>query len=298
MGLGQKTVNTEAKDAVAKAKNVEDNSADDAALAAAQRALDEAKERAAKKAAKLAAEEAAAMAAREAEEALAMVTGDVEEELIVTDEQLNKAKPAATKAVATKTAAAAPALKSTFTGMALASKENALPALDFGTLPRFKASPAGIKGEEGSLGKTCEVTVVSYNNTFAVAPNEDKAPKELCKFSTDGVHLNDGSGLVADHVQFLKEEGYEKASSKRYVELIAILDDAENDHEELGNMVTFSLSPMSVKSFERYRLQASVKLGMNPSLTEEGFARVRITAKPKSFGNKDFVMLDFSAIDK
>jgi hypothetical protein len=60
-------------------------------------------------------------------------------------------------------------------------------------------------------------------------------------------------------------------------------------------MVTFSLSPMSVKSFERYQLQTTVKMGMNPNLSQESAAEVTITAKPKSFGNKDFVMLDFSA---
>jgi hypothetical protein len=280
MGLGKKTVDSDVKGqaklaAAAALENqeevngelVEDGALDDAnqedaELAAAEKALAAAK-------AKAAAGKKAAAPTKESE----------------------------IKAVATRETAAPPAVRQAITGMVLESLENKLPALDFGTLARFKASPMGIKGEEGSLGKTCQVTIVSYNNTFAVAPNQDGAPKDMCKFSTDGVNLNDGSGLVADHVAFLKEEGYEKAASKRYVELIAILDDAENDHEEIGNMVTFSLSPMSVKAFERYRLQSTVKLGMNPNLSEESLARVTITAKPKSFGNKDFTMLDFKAAE-
>jgi len=147
------------------------------------------------------------------------------------------------------------------------------------------------------LGMTCIATVVSYNDQYAISPNEDNAPKELCKFSLDGVNLSDGSGTVADHIEMLKEEGYEKAASKRYNDLIAILEDAEKEHDEIGNMVTFSLSPMSVKSWERYQLQMTVKMRMNKDLTVEKISRVKITAKPKSFGKKDFVMLDFSAAD-
>jgi len=200
-----------------------------------------------------------------------------------------------TKAVATKKAAGLPAMKGTFADVALASLKNKIPALDFGTLPRFKASPAGIKGEEGSLGKTCQITVVSFNDQYAVSPNEDGAPKEMCKFSPDGITLSDGSGTVADHITMLKGEGYSKASSKRYVDLIAILNDAEKDHDNIGDMVTFSLSPMSVKSFERYQLQTTVKMSMNPAITQETAAQVTITAKPKDFGGKEFTMFEFSA---
>jgi len=204
-------------------------------------------------------------------------------------------KPAAAPAV--KGAALPPAVAGQIIGMALSELKNVIPALDFGTLPRFRASAAGIKGEEGTLGNVCTVTIVSYNDQFVISPNEDAAPKELCKFSLDGVNLSDGSGTVADHIQMLKEEGYEKAASKRYNDLIAILEDAEKEHDEIGNMVTFSLSPMSVKSFERYQLQSTVKMRMNPALTIASVSRVKITAKPKSFGKKDFVMLDFSAAE-
>jgi hypothetical protein len=199
------------------------------------------------------------------------------------------------KAVAVKPTALPPATRQKVQGMVLSSLENALPPLDFGTLPRFKASPMGIKGEEGTLGSTCTVTIISFNNLFAVAPNTDGAPNDLCKFSVDGVTLSDGTGSVEDYLEELKID-WPKASAKRYVELVGILDDAEKDHEEIGNMVTFSLSPMSVKSFERYRLQATVKMGRNAQVTEEELSRVKITAKAKSFGKNDFTMLDFSEI--
>lgn len=219
---------------------------------------------------------------------------EVEPEILDNEGQEPEAAPAET-AVATRKTGGLPAMKGALAEVALAHLKNKIPALDFGTLPRFKASPSGIKGDEGGLGMTCQITVVSYNDQYAVAPNEDGAPKELCKFSLDGINLTDGSGSVADHLKMLKEEGYEKAAAKRYTDLIAILNDAEKDHEEIGNMVTFSLSPMSVKSFERYQLQTTVKMSMNPAITQETAAQVTITAKPKSFSNKEFMMLDFSA---
>ena len=229
-------------------------------------------------------------------EDVAEVAAPVEVAEVVKGEDVAEvAAPVEEKAVAVKKQAAPPAVKNAFVGVALSGFKNAIPALDFGTLPRFKASPAGIKGDEGSLGQWCEATIVSYNDQFAVAPNEDGAPKELCKFSGDGVNLSDGSGTVADHLAMLKEEGYGKAACKRYNDLIVILDDAEKEHDEIGNMVTFSLSPMSVKAFERYQLQTTVKIGMR-TMTEEAAQKIRITAKDKSFSGKDFKCFDFSTV--
>lgn len=232
----------------------------------------------------------AAVAEMEKEEAGA-VDQDVAEVNEVEPEVVKE--PVKEKVVATKSQAAAPAVRSAFVGVALSGMKDVIPVLDFGTLPRFKATPAGIKGDDGPLGQWCEGTIVSYNDQFAVSPCADGAPKEYCKFSVDGVNLADGSGLVADHIKMLKEEGYDKAACKRYNDLIIILEDAEKEHEELGNMVTFSLSPMSVKAFERYQLQTTVKIGMGVA-TEEAAKKIRITAKDGSFGNKDFKYFTFS----
>ena len=99
---------------------------------------------------------------------------------------------------------------------------------------------------------------------------------------------------VAEHLAELREMGYNKAASKRYVDLIGILREAEEDTDEIDGMVSVSLSPMSVKAFTRYRLQVGVKL-QNPDsgVTAEQARRVVITAKNKKLGTNNFTMMTF-----
>jgi len=199
------------------------------------------------------------------------------------------------KAVAVKKKAAAPAKVGIV--KPLDAFENALPPIDFGTLPRVNAKQSEIYCEDGSLGKNIEVTILSFNNSFAVSPNDNAAPKDACKFSYDGVELNDGSGTtVAEHLAMLKEDGWEKAAAKRYVEVIAMLDDAETDSEEIGGMVQLSLSPQSVKQFDRYQLGCMVKLA-HGTIEAESLSRMRVTAKVKTFGSNTFTMMQFSSAD-
>ena len=224
-----------------------------------------------------------------------VIDPDKEKELLGQQDTETKTKPAPAPALRPAAGAVVSHQAQVMSGMAMESYKDFIPALDFGTLPRFKTSPAGIKGDEGSIGTTCDITLVSFNDTFAISPCEDKSPKELCKFSLDGVNLSDGSGTVADHLAELKSEGWKKAAIKKNMDFIAILDDAEKECDEIGNMVMFSCSPSSVKSFERYRLNVTLRMMKDPNLKEEDFIKLTITNKPKSYSQKDFTMFEFSA---
>lgn len=181
-------------------------------------------------------------------------------------------------------------------GMELVLKECAdqLPPIEFGTLPMVKASQGALVCEGDSLGKRIEFIVVSFNDKFAVTPNENNADSSYCKFSYDNVELSDGTGTtVKEHIAYLQEEGYDKACSKRYLEVVGILEDSDEDHDEIGNMVVLNLSPMSVKQFERYRLQSTVKIKQG-KLEESQVNDLVVTAKTQTFGSNTFTIMTFS----
>ena len=199
------------------------------------------------------------------------------------------------KDVATRENAALPAVGKLM-GLVLDDMSNVIPveAVTFGTLPMIKASQGALKCEKVSLGKQIEFSIVSYHNQFAITPNENNADTSYCKFSYDGEELNDGSGTtVKEHIAYLKEEGFPKAAAKRYIEVVGILEDADEESDEIGNMVMLSLSPMSVKQFDRYKLQTTVKVKQG-KVEEDSVGNVLITAKPQSFGSNDFTIMTFS----
>lgn len=183
--------------------------------------------------------------------------------------------------------------------LVLANLELAIPIMPFGTLPIVKASQGILICEDIELGKKIEFTVMSFNPKYAITPNENSAPTDLCAFSYDNVMLSDGVTTVASHIEFLISEGYRRATSKMYIELLGILDDAEEDSEEIGNMLILSLSPMSVKQFYRYRLQTSAKIIKarnegNPEIAPAHAEQMIVTAKRMTFGTNTFTIMTFS----
>ena len=208
--------------------------------------------------------------------------------------EVETAEEASTKEVAVHKPAAAPATFGTQFQLALGEYKDQIPPVEFGTLPRLNASQGALVCEGESLGKTAVITMLSFNDSFAITPNENNADSSYCKFSYDNHVLNDGSGkTVADHLAYLRDEGFENAASKRYVEVVCMLDDADEDHDEIGNMVQVSLSPQSVKQFERYQLGCTVRLKQGKVSPEE-LGQVRLTAKTKTFGKNTFTLISFS----
>lgn len=195
-------------------------------------------------------------------------------------------------AVATPNQPAA-AIQTNQNSVALASLMNSLPPLKFGTLPRIRASQGALLGEDNAdLGTHLVITIVSYNESYAISPNDDKAPKNLCKFSSDGKNLNDMSGTVSSWVEHLNNLGYAKAAAKRYLEVIGILEDSDKDSEDIGQMVLLSLSPQSVAQFERYMLNATI--AVRGGAPEAVYHKIRVSAKRKSFGTNNFTMMNFT----
>ena len=182
--------------------------------------------------------------------------------------------------------------------VALQEFKDAIPPVEFGTLPRIKPVQGQFMCDEETLGTRFTASVVSYNDAFTIAPNQKDASPKLCRYSYDNITLNDGSGdTVQDYIAYLKdEENCPDANSKRYVELICILEDAEQDHDEIGGMVMISLSPMSVKQFERYQLQTTVKISRG-QMTQEQAMNLEVSAKIQTFGQNTFTMARFKTAE-
>lgn len=206
----------------------------------------------------------------------------------------DKAKVSATVAVAKAQTTAVGAVGKFQT--ALQSFENALPAIDFGVLPRLKGSNGLIlDNDNGKLGSEIQMTLISFNDQYVVTPGEDSdEATKLVKYSSDGITIDETGQAVAEYIQMLVEvEGYKDASVKHYLELVGILNSSEKESEHVGNMVQVSLSPQSRKAFEAHRLQKSVKIRMGRD-TEEGAEEIKIKAVVKTMGSFTFTILQVS----
>lgn len=204
---------------------------------------------------------------------------------------VDKAKVEATVAVAKAKNTAVGAVGKFET--VLSNLENALPAVDFGVLPRLKGSNGLIlDGDNAKLGNEITITLISFNDQYVVTPGEDDdEATKLVKYSTDGVTIDATGQMVADYIHQLKTvDGYENAESKHYVELIGILNSSAIESEHKDNMVQISLSPQSRKAFEAYRIQQSVKVKMG-RIEAAGTEEIKISAVVKTMGKFTFTVL-------
>lgn len=207
---------------------------------------------------------------------------------------------ASTTAIAATAPASLPALGGKFNDV-FKTLANALPTLDFGTIPRIIGAQgaAVVKGNGSAdldLGETIDITLLSFNDEFCVSPGSSKdEDKKHVKYSRDGKTIEGTGESVNDYLNMLRTTlGLTEANVKRYVHLVGTLDDAQKKPAgaPFGDMVCVSLSPQSVKKWEGYRLQESVKAARGASTPSE---RVRLTAVKKSAPGLNWVELHASA---
>ena len=190
-----------------------------------------------------------------------------------------KEKPAA-DVPATREAAAPPSANAVLGKGLLYQNAKDFLVVDFGTLPRLKASNGNILDQDDKvLGTWIETELISFNSNWAVTPNDDGAPNELTKFSKNNETIDDDPSLtVAAHIADLKAQGYANASSKEYYEVVCQLLASEKDSPHVGELVQLQLSPTSKKGFESFRLQQTFK-ATRGNLTPEQVAFIKWTTE-------------------
>lgn len=117
---------------------------------------------------------------------------------------------------------------------------------EYGTFTSIVASNGThmVSGTEDDLGKVVKFQVIVAKNVWKVVPgSSDEEAKDYFCVSDDGIITNDGRD-INDAVQTAIDAGYEKASVKKYIDVICLVTDCDND-DFVGETVTLQLAPSS-----------------------------------------------------
>lgn len=165
-------------------------------------------------------------------------------------------------ATAQRSAVAAPRK---FSG-ALCDLQNVIPvedveALGVGAFPRVTVDLGGFMLDKEEIGTEIKVELISWNfrHMVTTGSNDEEAKKKV-KISYDGETCTSGES-VNDALAAFKEEGYEGAEKKLYVDLFASLVSRKGAEipEEDRPLVQVQLSPESVKKFGAFRVDLGYK---------------------------------------
>lgn len=169
-------------------------------------------------------------------------------------------------------------------------------ALGVGTLPKLVADRGGFELGDKSLGEWADIHILSYNKRWLVTPGvEGEEAKALLRTSYDGETLENDPRDIREYLQFLADEGYEKASSRQYIDIWGYIvntdkggEIAEDDYE----FVQVQLSPSSVKEFTAFQIQQGLQAGLRK---REVSSTVRATIEKREYGGNRYASIKFSS---
>lgn len=138
----------------------------------------------------------------------------------------------------------------------------------FGNYEVYKGSNGEISktgsGDGVSLGRWAKVRLLAWDDHHEISPgSQDKNSKDFVAYSKEG-HVVDhviGEELkswvgkpVDEYVNYLRTtEGFDKASSKRFVDLSVALLGTDSGDGPVGTVIQITLSPSSIPSFTKYQ---------------------------------------------
>lgn len=166
-----------------------------------------------------------------------------------------------------------------------------------GAFPKITADLGGAVMDKEELGKSFVIALVSYNDRWLITPgSDDDEAKEFLKTSYDGTTIDDLNETAQEYVARLKsEEGFSKASIRRYVDLWGILQSTELKGvlpEDDQNMVHIQLSPQSVAKWAAFQVNQSIKAAQGREVT----TTVKLTQERGEFNSKKFGFFTFSRV--
>lgn len=173
--------------------------------------------------------------------------------------------------------------------------KNAMP-VTFDMLTPLVATNGNIckRADKRPLGSEVVFELLSWQDSFVVSTGDDKSPKELIKYSDDGIVCADGTP-VQEHLQHLRELGYTKASLKQRAVVVGSMISCQKAGElEEDELVQFDLSPQTRASFMNYALACINKQRLG-KLTAEQVTRVKAVASLATMNGNTFTKLTFSA---
>ncbi len=166
--------------------------------------------------------------------------------------------------------------------------------VDYNTLSSVKLTSGNFVERETNvnLGDTIVFELLSYQDSYTVTPNVDKAPEGTLKFSDDGITCKDGTA-VADHIAALKEMGYDKAGIKHRLVVVGAVQSAAKSDKLNDSLAQFDLSPETRVLFDRYRATIGYMTGKG-RYTPEQAVRIKAVTRLVTKGSNTFTVADFS----
>lgn len=205
------------------------------------------------------------------------------------------AAPAATTAVAvTKPQVPSAAAQFSSATDVISSLKNAMP-VTFNMLIPLIATNGNVckRSDKKPVGDEVVFELMSWQDSYVVAPNDARGPKDCVRYSDDGIVCSDGT-LVADHLAYLRSLGFAKASCKQRAVVVGSIISCSRTKELDDELVQFDLSPQSRAEFLNYALGCINKLRLG-KLTPEQVTKIKATAEVVSMDGNPFTKLMFSA---
>lgn len=177
------------------------------------------------------------------------------------------------------------------------SLENAL-TVEWNTLPRITPTNGNFQNKETQklMGDKIGLEVLSIQDHYVVSPGgdiEDEEAKPFIKYSDDGIVTREGQP-IAEAIAAAKAAGYEKASLKKRMILVAAVTDGGKQPEMSGELVQMDMAPNTVKNFNQFRFSNAYQIGKGLRQAE-GSNTLIAEAVVKSEGKKTWTEATFRA---
>lgn len=156
-------------------------------------------------------------------------------------------------------------------------------------------------GDPVKLSTELTMKLVSFQDQFVSAAKDTEAQGDnMVKYSDDGVVLNDGSGMtVAEHQQYLKDQGEDPTLSHRLVVVGEILDGGEKA-VELGItaplLVQVVLADTARRNFLSHGKQLAYQIA-NGRMSQDDAIHVKLVAQEAGSGKKQFTLVTTTFAD-
>lgn len=176
----------------------------------------------------------------------------------------------------------------------LESFKDAMP-VEYNTLEQIIANQGNFQERESktNLGDTIVFELQSYQASYVVSPEDDKAPDDMVRYSMDGVICSDGS-MVQEHLQYLHENGYPEAKLKERAVIVLALESAAKTDKFNDTLMQLDLSPVSRTMWNRFLVNAAYGLKVGKH-TEESVKRIKAeTSTATGKGNTTYTKVSFT----
>lgn len=216
------------------------------------------------------------------------------EEEFETLQAASVATQAPTTALSTTAAPTQIAAQSKSFGNPLSALKDSM-AVEYNTLEALILTQGNIVSRETkkSLGDSIQLELLSYQDSWVVAPNDEKAPVSVVRFSNDGVMCSDGVTTVKEQLQWLHTNGYPKASLKQRVIIVGAVEKCAKNQDMLGSLVQIDLSPASRAKWLRYEANCAYKVEKKLCDADK-VKHVVVTAELATAGSNTYTLANFT----